>query len=69
MPGGVKSLSKFYPAEFKQSFADGYAEGASITMLQHDFGPSKSTVKAWHERIDQDGVETIDRPRRSISSR
>ena len=58
-------LSKDYPAEFKRSFADRYAEGASITMLRHEFGLSKSTVKAWRERIDQGGVEAIDRPRKN----
>lgn len=32
-------------AEFKQRFADGYADGAAIAMLQHEFGLAKSTVK------------------------
>lgn len=58
-------LSKDYPAEFKQRFADGYADGATITMLQHEFGLTKSTVKLWRERIDQGGVGAIDRPRKS----
>lgn len=58
-------LSKDYSSEFKQRFADRYLEGASITMLQHEFDLSKSTVKAWRERIDQGGVEAIDRPRKN----
>lgn len=58
-------LSKDYPAEFKRRFADRYEEGASITVLQHEFGLSKSTVKLWRERIDQGGVEAIDRPRKN----
>lgn len=55
-------LSKDYSAEFKQRFADRYADGATITMLQHEFGLTKSTVKLWRERIDQGGVGAIDRP-------
>ena len=35
-------LSKDYSAEFKQRFADRYADGATITMLQHEFGLTKS---------------------------
>ena len=31
-----------YSAEFKQRFADGYADGATIAMLQHEFGLAKS---------------------------
>lgn len=58
-------LSKDYSAEFKQRFADRYADGATITMLQHEFGLTKSTVKLWRERIDQGGVEAIDRPRKN----
>ena len=58
-------LSKDYPAEFKRRFADRYEEGASITVLQHEFGLSKSTVKLWREGIDQGGVEAIDGPRKS----
>lgn len=58
-------LSKDYSAEFKQRFADRYEEGASITVLQHEFGLTKSTVKLWRERIDQGGVEAIDRPRKN----
>lgn len=58
-------LSKDYSAEFKQRFADRYADGATITMLQHEFGLAKSTVKLWRERIDQGGVGAIDRPRRN----
>lgn len=56
-------LSKDYSAEFKQRFADRYADGATIAMLQHEFGLTKSTVKLWRERIDQGGVGAIDRPR------
>lgn len=44
-------LSKDYSAEFKQRFADRYADGATIAMLQHEFGLTKSTVKLWRERI------------------
>ena len=55
-------LSKDYSAEFKQRFADRYADGATIAMLQHEFGLTKSTVKLWRERIDQGGVGAIDRP-------
>lgn len=54
-----------YSAEFKQRFADGYADGATIAMLQHEFGLAKSTVKLWRERIDQGGVGAMDRPRRN----
>ena len=52
-------LSKDYSAEFKQRFADRYADGATIAMLQHEFGLTKSTVKLWRERIDQGGVGAI----------
>ena len=31
-------LSKDYSAEFKQRFVDRYADGATIAMLQHEFG-------------------------------
>ena len=55
-------LSKDYSAEFKQRFADRYADGTTIAMLQHEFGLTKSTVKLWRERIDQGGVGAIDRP-------
>ena len=58
-------LSKDYSVEFKQRFADRYADGATITMLQHEFGLTKSTVKLWRERIDQGGVGAIDRPRKN----
>lgn len=58
-------LSKDYFAEFKQCFADRYADGATITMLQHEFGLTKPTVKLWRERIDQGGVGAIDRPRKN----
>ena len=42
---GVDLPSGDYSAEFKQRFADGYADGATIAMLQHEFGLAKSTVK------------------------
>lgn len=58
-------LNKDYSAEFKQRFAERYADGATITMLQHEFGLTKSTVKLWRERIDQGGVGAIDRPRKN----
>ena len=58
-------LSKDYSAEFKQRFADRYADGTTIAMLQHEFGLTKSTVKLWRERIDQGGVGAIDRPRKN----
>lgn len=58
-------LSKDYSAEFKQRFADRCADGATIAMLQHEFGLTKSTVKLWRERIDQGGVGAIDRPRKN----
>ena len=57
-------LSMDYSAEFKQRFADRYADGATIAMLQHEFGLTKSTVKLRRERIDQGGVGAIDRPRK-----
>ena len=57
-------LSKDYSAEFKQRFADKYADGATVAMLQHEFGLTKSTVKLRRERIDQGGVGAIDRPRK-----
>ena len=56
-------LSKEYSAEFKQRFAGRYADGATIAMLQHEFGLTKPTAKLWRERIDQGGVGAIDRPR------
>lgn len=62
---GVDLPSGDYSAEFKQRFADGYADGATITMLQHEFGLAKSTVKLWRERIDQGGVGAIDRPKKN----
>lgn len=46
---GVDLPSGDYSAEFKQRFADGYADGATIAMLQHEFGLAKSTVKPWRE--------------------
>lgn len=58
-------LSKDYSAEFKRRFADRYADGATITMLQHEFGLTKSTVKLWRKRIDQGGVGAIGRPKRN----
>lgn len=58
-------LSKDYSAKFKQRLADRCADSATITMLQHEFGLTKSTVKLWRERIDQGGVEAIDRPRKN----
>ena len=39
---GVDLPSGDYSAEFKQRFADGYADGATIAMLQHEFGLAKS---------------------------
>ena len=54
-----------YSAEFKQRFADRYADGATITMLQREFGLAKSTARLWRERIDQGGVGAIDGPRKS----
>ncbi len=58
-------LSKDYPAESKRRFADRHGEGASITVLQHEFGLSKSTVKLRRERIDQGGAEAAGRPGKS----
>lgn len=58
-------LSKDYSAEFKRRFADRYADGATITALQHEFGLTKSTVKLRRERIDQGGAGAIDRPRKN----
>ena len=58
-------LSKDYSAELKQRFADRYADGATITMLQREFGLAKSTARLWRERIDQGGVGAIDRPRKN----
>ena len=58
-------LSKDYSAEFKQRFADRYADGATIAMLQREFGLTKPTVKLWRERIDQGGVGAVDRPRKN----
>ena len=58
-------LSKDYSAEFKQRFANRYADGATITMLQHEFGLTKSTVNLWRERVDQGGVGAIGRPRKN----
>lgn len=59
-------LSKDYSAEFKRRFADRYADRATITMLQHEFGLTKSTVKLWRKRIDQGGVGAIGRPKKNI---
>ena len=58
-------LSKDYSAELKQRFADRYADGATVTMLQREFGLAKSTARLWRERVDQGGVGAIDRPRKS----
>ena len=58
-------LSKNYSVEFKWRFTDGYNDGATITMMQYEFGLTKSTVKLWRERTDQGGVGTIDRPRKN----
>lgn len=58
-------LSKDYSAEFKRRFADRYADGATITALQREFGLTKSTVKLWRERADRGGAGAIDGPRRS----
>ena len=58
-------LSKDYPAESKRRFADRYGEGASITVLQHEFGLSKSTARLRRERIDRGGVEATGRPGKS----
>lgn len=55
-------LSKDYSREFKEAFARRYSEGATITALVKEFGMTKSSVKLWRERIDQGGVDTIDRP-------
>lgn len=55
--------SEDYSAEFKQRFANRYADGATITMLQHEFGLTKSAVEPWG--IDQGGVGAIDRPRKN----
>ena len=62
---GVDLPSGDYSAEFKQRFADGYADGATSAMLQHEFGLATSTVKLWRERIDQGGVGAMDGPRRN----
>ena len=58
-------LSKDYSAEFKQRFADRCADGATIAMLQREFGLAKSTARLWRERIDQGGVGAVGRPRKS----
>lgn len=58
-------LSKDYSAEFKWRFADRYADGATIAMLQHELGLTKSIARLWRERIDQGGVGAIDRPRKN----
>lgn len=58
-------LSKNNFAEFKWRFADGYNDGVTITMMQYEFGLTKSTVKLWRERTDQGGVGTIDRSRKN----
>ncbi len=31
-------------------------DGSTITMLQHEYGITISTVKPWSERIDLDGI-------------
>ena len=54
-----------YSAEFKQRFADRYADGVTIAMLQREFGLAKSAARLWRERIDQGGVGAIDGPRKS----
>lgn len=48
--GGLSS--KDCSAEFKQRFADRHADGATIAMLQHEFGLAKSTVKLWGESTE-----------------
>lgn len=58
-------LSKDCSAGFQRRFADRYADGATITMPQHELGLTKSTVKLWRERIDQGGAGAIDRPRKN----
>ena len=58
-------LSKDYSAELKQRFADRYADGATVTMLQREFGLAKSTARLWRERVDQGGVGAIDRPKKN----
>ena len=60
-------LSKDYSAEFKQRFAGRYADGATIAMLQHEFGLTKSTVKLWRERIDWSGYNRLDNLIRDFS--
>ena len=57
-------LSKNYSAELKWRFANGYNDGVTITMMQYEFGLTKSTVKLWRERIDRGGVGT-DRSRKN----
>ena len=52
-------MGKNYSAEFKWRFADGYNDSATITMMQYEFGLTKSTVTLWRERIDQGGVGTM----------
>lgn len=54
-------MNKDYSAEFKRRFAD----GVTITMLQREFGLTKSTVRLWREKIDQGCVETKDGPRKN----
>ena len=34
---------------FRRCFADRCADGATITVLQHEFGLAKSTVKLWEK--------------------
>lgn len=58
-------LGRDYSAEFKQRFADRYADGATVAMLQRELGLTKSTARLWREGIDQGGVGAIDGPRRS----
>ena len=55
-------LSKDYSREFKEAFARRYSEWATITALVKEFGMTRSSVKLWRERIDQGGVDAIDRP-------
>lgn len=58
-------LSKDYSAEFKQRFAGRHADGATITVPQHELGLTKSTVKLFWGRTDQGGAGAIGRPRKN----
>lgn len=55
-------LGKDYPRELRERFAGRYAEGATVTMLQKEFGLPKSSVKSRRERMDEGGAGAIDRP-------